>query len=42
VLATQESLRAVLKQHSEMIHYVTVDLPSILADLDTPADYEQG
>jgi molybdenum cofactor cytidylyltransferase len=42
VLATQESLRAVLKQHRETTYYLTVDSPSILADLDTPEDYEQG
>jgi len=31
--------REFLNRHSRAIHYVNVDSPSILQDLDTPADY---
>jgi molybdenum cofactor cytidylyltransferase len=31
--------RDFLKKHSHKIHYVIVDSPNILADLDTPEDY---
>ncbi len=34
--------RDFLNQHASAIHYVTLDTPTILADLDTPADYEQS
>ena len=27
-------------KHEKIIHYVLVDTPSILADLDTPEDYQ--
>lgn len=39
ILAERDSLRALLAQHRSAIHYLTVDTPTILADLDTPADY---
>lgn len=34
-----QSPRDFLNGHSDQIHYVEVDNPSILADLDTPEDY---
>lgn len=33
------SLRDFLRRHQEEIHYVTVDDPGVLQDLDTPDDY---
>lgn len=44
ILALQapESPRDFLTKHSAEIHYVNVDTPSILADLDTPEDYQQS
>ena len=39
VMRSPESLRDFLKRHAQDIHYVNVDSPSILADLDTPEDY---
>jgi len=38
---TTETLRTVLRANADVVHYVTVDTPSILADLDTPDDYER-
>jgi molybdenum cofactor cytidylyltransferase len=35
------TLRDFLNQHRDQIHYLTVTTPSILKDLDTPADYER-
>jgi molybdenum cofactor cytidylyltransferase len=35
------TLREFLTGHSEEIHYVNVDTPTILRDLDTPDDYER-
>jgi molybdenum cofactor cytidylyltransferase len=42
VLALPEgdSLRTVIRRHAGTIQYVTVDTPSVLADLDTPAQYK--
>jgi molybdenum cofactor cytidylyltransferase len=42
ILAMQspESPRDFLNRHAAEIQYVNVDTPSILADLDTPEDYE--
>lgn len=37
-----ESPRDFLNRHSSEIHYVEVDTPSILADLDTPEDYQKS
>jgi molybdenum cofactor cytidylyltransferase len=34
--------REVLNKYSDEIRYVTVDTPTILADLDTPADYRNS
>ncbi|MBI3739422.1 MAG: nucleotidyltransferase family protein [Chloroflexi bacterium] len=34
-----ESPREFLKRHTKDIHYVNIDSPSVLADLDTPEDY---
>ncbi len=34
-----ESPREFLNRHSNDIHYVNIDSPTILADLDTPEDY---
>jgi molybdenum cofactor cytidylyltransferase len=42
VLAARDSLRAVLREHAATVDYVIVDSPSILADLDTPEDYQAG
>jgi molybdenum cofactor cytidylyltransferase len=33
------TLRAALARHGDAIHYVMVDTPTVLADLDTPAHY---
>lgn len=35
------SLRNVINQHAAAIRYVAVDTPTILADLDTPEQYER-
>ncbi|HEX2994082.1 MAG TPA: NTP transferase domain-containing protein, partial [Anaerolineales bacterium] len=37
-----ESPRDFLNRHANEIHYVEVDMPSILADLDTPDDYQKS
>jgi molybdenum cofactor cytidylyltransferase len=37
-----ESPRDFLNRHAGEIHYVAVDNPSILADLDTPEDYQKS
>jgi molybdenum cofactor cytidylyltransferase len=39
-LKPPESPRDFLNRHSDEIHYVSVDTPSVLADLDTPEDYQ--
>ncbi|HET9913398.1 MAG TPA: nucleotidyltransferase family protein [Anaerolineales bacterium] len=41
-LIPPESPRDFLNQHAGEIHYVEVDTPSILADLDTPEDYRKS
>jgi molybdenum cofactor cytidylyltransferase len=41
ILAAGDSLRAVLATRRDMVQYLLVDTPSILADLDTPEDYER-
>ncbi|MCS6844307.1 MAG: nucleotidyltransferase family protein [Caldilineales bacterium] len=38
-LPADASLRAVVQRHAHEIHYVVVDTPTVLADLDTPEDY---
>jgi molybdenum cofactor cytidylyltransferase len=40
-LKSPQSARDFLNHHMELINYVNVDDPSILADLDTPADYQK-
>ena len=42
VLRPPESPRDFLNRHTNEIHYVSVDTPSILADLDTPEDYQRS
>jgi len=39
VMNTTESLRAVLRKQRDKIEYLTVETPTVLADLDTPEDY---
>ena len=41
-LKPPESLRDFLNRHADKIHYVIVDTPSVLADLDTPEDYQRS
>lgn len=38
-LPAAASLRSVMARHAAAIHYVVVDTPSVLADLDTPEQY---
>lgn len=38
-MQSPQTLRDFLKQNSKNIHYVIVDTPSILTDMDTPDDY---
>jgi molybdenum cofactor cytidylyltransferase len=35
-----ETPRNFLNQHADLIHYVNVNTPTVLADLDTPEDYQ--
>jgi CTP:molybdopterin cytidylyltransferase MocA len=39
ILACRDTLRDVLARRRAEIEYLTVETPSILADLDTPEDY---
>ncbi|HEX9386390.1 MAG TPA: nucleotidyltransferase family protein [Anaerolineales bacterium] len=41
-LKQPESLRDFLNRHADEIHYVNVDTPSVLADLDTLEDYHKS
>jgi molybdenum cofactor cytidylyltransferase len=41
-LKPPESPRDFLTRHANQIHYVSVDSPSILGDLDTQEDYEKS
>ena len=41
ILGATGTLREVLKAHRELVVYVNVTATSILADLDTPEDYQQ-
>lgn len=41
-LKPPESPRDFLNGHADEIHYVSVDTQSVLADLDTPEDYEKS
>jgi len=40
-LQTPETLRDFLRTHAGEIHYVNLDTSTILADLDTPEDYQK-
>lgn len=42
ILAAGDNLRRVLTDHRTMVEYLTLNTPSILADLDTPEDYERA
>ena len=42
LLTHPHSPRDFLNRHAEGIHYVEVETPSILADLDTPQDYQNS
>jgi molybdenum cofactor cytidylyltransferase len=41
-LSPDQTPRNFLNAHAEDIHYVELDSPSILADLDTPEDYRMA
>lgn len=41
-LSPRESPRDFLNRHAAEIHYVDVETPSILTDLDTPEDYQKA
>ena len=41
-LQSPESPRDFMNRHANEIHYVSVDTPSVLADLDTPEDYQKS
>lgn len=41
-LKPPESARDFLNRHPGEIHYVNVEMPSILTDLDTPEDYQKA
>lgn len=40
-MQTNETMRDFMRRHENDIHYVLVDTPSIIADLDTPEDYRK-
>jgi molybdenum cofactor cytidylyltransferase len=40
-LPLNATLRAVIRRHETRIHYVTVNQAAIIADLDTPEDYQR-
>ena len=41
-LAPGDSLRSVINRHAAAIRYLVVDTPSVLADLDTPEQYQHA
>lgn len=41
-LAPGDSLRSVINRHASAIEHLVVDTPSVLADLDTPGQYQQA
>ncbi len=41
-LAPGDSLRSVINRHAAAIQHLVVDTPSVLADVDTPAQYQQA
>ena len=40
-LQSPKTLRNFMQRHASDIHYLSVDTPSIIQDLDTPADYQR-
>lgn len=42
IMNTSKTLRDVLRSNADMVNYLPVETPSILADLDTPDDYQQA
>lgn len=40
-LSAPQTLRDFFLSHAEQIHYLVVDTPTILKDLDTPEDYQR-
>ena len=38
-LAPSDTLRTLIRRYEDMIHYVEVDTPAVLHDIDTPDDY---
>ncbi len=42
IMNTTESLRAVLRANANLVDYLVVDTPTVLADLDTPEDYAKA
>lgn len=41
-LPAEASLRVLLNRHADEIHYLNVNTPSVLMDLDTPEDYARS
>lgn len=41
-LQRSQTMRDFIQSHQEQIRYLSVDTPSILEDLDTPADYQRA
>lgn len=42
IINTSKTLRDVLRSNADVVNYLTVDTSSILADLDTPDDYQRA
>ncbi len=40
-LKTPATLRDFVRKHAQEIHYLNLDTPTILSDLDTPEDYQK-
>ena len=40
-LQTPATLRDFVRKHAQEIQYLNLDTPTILADLDTPEDYQK-
>lgn len=41
-LCPGQTMRDFIQQHQDQIHYLVVDTPSILEDMDTPEDYQRA
>jgi len=41
-LSEDQTMRDFLRQQQSNIHYLVVDTPSILQDMDTPEDYQSA